>query len=148
MGFGTVINNHLLPVFFVYGLAFFSLGLAASLQYTEDSRFELRECLPALAAFGFLHGMSEWADMFSALGESYWTHLGSRILSIGGLYLGLASFAFLLDFGVGVTIPRIRDNNFRIVSRIGSLAFVVLVTWYGFSTHGSGAWLLNSNVVT
>jgi signal transduction histidine kinase/CheY-like chemotaxis protein len=147
MGFSTVINNHLLPVFFVYGLAFFSLGLAASLQCTKDSTFELRECLPTLAAFGFLHGMSEWADMFSALGETYWTHLGSRILSIGGLYLGLASFVFLLDFGVSAAIPRIRDTNFRIGSRSGSLAFVLLVTGYGLSTHLSGAWLLNSNVV-
>jgi signal transduction histidine kinase/CheY-like chemotaxis protein len=147
MGFSTVVSNHLLPVFFVYGLAFFSLGLAASLQYTKDSTFELRDSLPALAGFGFLHGMSEWAEMFSALGEAYWTHMGSRILSITGLYLGLASFVFLLDFGVSAAIPRIRATRFRAVSRAASLVFLLLVTGYGLSTHLSAAWLLNSNVL-
>jgi len=98
MNFVTIISNHLLPVFFVYGLAFFSLGLAASIQHAEDSTFRLRDCLWSLAAFGFLHGMSEWADMFKALGDAYWTHLGSRIITITGFYLALASFIFLLDF--------------------------------------------------
>jgi hypothetical protein len=65
MSFVTILNGHMLPVFFIYGLAFFCLGLTASLQHTERSTFELRKCLWALGLFGFLHGMSEWADMFS-----------------------------------------------------------------------------------
>ena len=149
MSFITIISNHLLPVLFVYGLAFFSLGLAASMQHTEDSTFELRDCLWSLAAFGFLHGMSEWADMFSALGETYWTHLGSRIISITGLYLGLVSFVFLLDFGVRAAHPSIRRPVWpRIVSRTVSLVFVLFVTLYGLSTGLSGNWLLNSNLAT
>jgi hypothetical protein len=83
MSFLTFVSTHLLPVFFVYGLAFFSLGLAASLQQTEGSTFELRDSVLALAAFGFLHGLSEWADMFAVSGDAYWTHLGSRIISFG-----------------------------------------------------------------
>jgi hypothetical protein len=53
MSFVTIISNHLLPVFFVYGLAFFSLGLAASLQHTEDSTFGLRIASGRLPFFGF-----------------------------------------------------------------------------------------------
>ena len=86
MNFVTAISNHLLPVFFVYGLAFFSLGLAASLQNTEDSTFSLRNCLWALAVFGFLHGTSEWADMFLTLGDAYWTPTGSMIIRTIGVY--------------------------------------------------------------
>ncbi len=147
MNFVTIISNHLLPVFFVYGLAFFCLGLAASIQHTEDSAFRLRDCLWSLAAFGFLHGMSEWADMFSALGDAYWTHLGTRIFSITGFYLALASFVFLLDFGVAAAAPH-ASKAVRIASRTGSLAFVLLVTVYGFSTDLNSDWLLNSNIAT
>src|SRR5260370_23666336 len=147
MNFVTIISNHLLPVFFVYGLAFFCLGLAASIQHTEDSAFRLRDCLWFLAAFGFLHGMSEWADMFSALGDAYWTHLGTRIFSITGFSLALASFVFLLDFGVAAAAPH-ASKAVRIASRTGSLAFVLLVTVYGFSTDLNSDWLLNTNIAT
>jgi signal transduction histidine kinase/CheY-like chemotaxis protein len=147
MNFVTVISNHLLPVLFVYGLAFFSLGLAASTQHTEDSTFRLRDCLWSLAIFGILHGISEWADMFKALGDAYWTHSGSTIITITGFYLASASFIFLLDFGVSAAAPRLfTANGGRIVSRTGSLAFVLLVTVYGFSTGFNGDWLINSNV--
>jgi signal transduction histidine kinase/CheY-like chemotaxis protein len=149
MNFVAVISNHLLPVFFVYGLAFFSLGLAASTQQTEGSTFRLRDSLWSLAVFGILHGISEWADMFKALGDAYWTHSGSTIITIAGFYLASASFIFLLDFGVSAAAPRLfPSNGVRIVSRTGSLAFVLLVTVYGFSTGFNGDWLLNSNVAT
>jgi HPt (histidine-containing phosphotransfer) domain-containing protein len=148
MSLVTIISNHLLPVFFVYGLAFFSLGLAASLQPTEDSTFGLRDCLWALAVFGFLHGTGEWADMFSALGDAYWTPLGSMIIKIIGFYLALGSFVFLLEFGVSAAVPQISASKaHRIASRTGSLAFVLLITLYGLSTHLSSDWLLNSNVL-
>jgi signal transduction histidine kinase/DNA-binding response OmpR family regulator len=142
-----VISNHLLPVLFVYGLAFFSLGLAASTQHADDSTFRLRDCLWSLAIFGILHGISEWADMFKALGDAYWTHSGSTIITITGFCLSAASFIFLLDFGVSAAAPRLfTSNGVRSVSRTGSLAFVLLVTVYGFSTGFNGDWLLNSNV--
>jgi signal transduction histidine kinase/CheY-like chemotaxis protein len=147
MNFLIFLNTHLLPVFFVYGLAFFSLGLAASLQQTEGSTFELRDSIWALAAFGFLHGMSEWADMFAVAGDAYWTHLGSRIISISGLYLSLASFVFLLDFGVSAVVSQTPGAKLpRIVSRTVSLCFVVLIVFYGLSSGWSTAWLLNANI--
>jgi signal transduction histidine kinase/CheY-like chemotaxis protein len=149
MTFLAFISIRLLPVLFVYGLAFFSLGLAASLQQTEGSTFELRDSIWALAVFGFLHGMSEWADMFAVSGDAYWTHLGSRIISIGGLYLGLASFVFLLEFGVSAVVSQTPESRLpRIVSRIVSVSFFVLTTLYGLSTSWSAEWLLNANIAT
>ncbi|MGC2401864.1 MAG: response regulator [Acidobacteriaceae bacterium] len=147
MSFISIVSEHLLPVFFVYGLAFFSFGLAASMQHAEDSTFELRDYLWLLAGFGFLHGMSEWADMFSALGDVYWTPAAARIIEITGLYLSLASFVFLLDFGAKAAKAQIPGRDWlRIVSRTGSLAFILSVTIYGLSTGLSKNWLLNSNV--
>jgi signal transduction histidine kinase/CheY-like chemotaxis protein len=143
----ALMTNHLLPVFFVYGLAFFSLGLAASMQHTESSSFELRNYLWSLALFGFLHGMSEWADMFASLGDAYWTHNGTRIIMVVGTYLALSSFLFLLDFGVCATASQSSTRRaFRTVSLSGSFVFVLLVTFYGVSTGLGNEWLLNSNI--
>jgi signal transduction histidine kinase/CheY-like chemotaxis protein/HPt (histidine-containing phosphotransfer) domain-containing protein len=148
MGLSTIIGSHLLPVFFIYGLAFFSLGLAAGLQHTEGSTFELRKYLWALTAFGFLHGMSEWADMFSALGAAYWSDLGLRIISLTGFYLGLTSFVFLLEFGVSATTLRTTGRNaFRTWVRIASVIFVVGVTVAGLFTGFNARFLLDSNVI-
>jgi signal transduction histidine kinase/DNA-binding response OmpR family regulator len=141
-----MISNHLLPVFFIYGLAFFSLGLAASLQNTEGSTFELRRYLWALTAFGFLHGLSEWADMFSALGEVYWGHLGAQIISITGFYLGLTSFVFLLEFGVSAALSRRASIGIGKLTRIGSLIFVVAISLHGIPSGFSGAWMTHDNV--
>jgi His Kinase A (phospho-acceptor) domain len=143
----TIISSHLLPVFFIYGLAFFSLGLAASLQHTEGSSFELRRYLWALTTFGFLHGLSEWADMFSALGEAYWGHLGARIISLTGFYLGLTSFVFLLEFGVSAALSHKANVVLQKVTRYGSLTFVLAVTLHGIPNAFSGTWMTHDNVL-
>ncbi|HET7089542.1 MAG TPA: hypothetical protein VFL17_12915, partial [Anaerolineae bacterium] len=54
-------------VFFVYGLAFFCLGLAVALESRRTSDLPLGRQLPWLAAFGFAHSLVEWADMFLLL---------------------------------------------------------------------------------
>jgi len=50
-------------VFFVYGLAFFSMGFAIALESRQSSGLRLAACLRYLAAFGILHSLVEWADM-------------------------------------------------------------------------------------
>ena len=50
-------------VYFIYGLAFFSLGLAVSLEARRASRLPLGRQLPWLGAFGISHGLVEWIDM-------------------------------------------------------------------------------------
>jgi len=64
-------HDHMLVVFFVYGLAFFLLGTAILLKQDKRSTLKLRSLLLLLAGFGLLHGASEWSDMFLALGETY-----------------------------------------------------------------------------
>ena len=140
--------SHLLPIFFVYGLSFFSLGLVVFLQHTANSSFELRRFIWLFAAFGCLHGMGEWADMFMALGSSYWTGLGLAILQMAGFCLTLASFILLLDFGV--SLVWLRNPAFvriRALTRLGSGLFLAVVLLYGMSTADKEAWTLNSNVV-
>jgi uncharacterized membrane protein YeiB len=51
-------------IFFVYGLAFFVLGLGIALQTWRQSRLHLARSLKWLAAFGITHGFYEWGDIF------------------------------------------------------------------------------------
>jgi signal transduction histidine kinase len=54
----------MIAVYFFYGLAFFSLGLAASLRLRHGEDMPLRSQIPWLAAFGFAYAAIAWLDMF------------------------------------------------------------------------------------
>ncbi len=54
-------------IFFIYGLAFFAMGLAIALESRRPSALLLSRPLRYLAAFGLLHGFVEWIDMWLVL---------------------------------------------------------------------------------
>jgi hypothetical protein len=64
---GTVHTFTFTLIYFLYGLAFFSMGLVTILEVgrCRDARF--RHALFYLAAFGVLHGIHEWYEMFHGL---------------------------------------------------------------------------------
>ncbi len=84
-------------VFFIYGLAFFAMGLAIALESRRPSDLRLSRPLRYLAAFGLLHAVVEWIDMWligpGATGPSA---PGLRILRLA---LFAASTAALAQFG-------------------------------------------------
>ena len=55
-------------VYFLYGLAFFSMGLAVWLESGRSSRLRLARAMGPLAAFAILHSLHEWLEMFQRLG--------------------------------------------------------------------------------
>lgn len=55
--------SNMVLVFFVYGLAWFSMGFAVYLTMGKSVGLRLRKSLPYLAAFGLVHGIVEWLDM-------------------------------------------------------------------------------------
>jgi signal transduction histidine kinase len=57
-------DNALIAIFFLYGLAFYSMGLALWIESVRASRLRFARSMRLLAAFGFLHGIHEWMDMF------------------------------------------------------------------------------------
>jgi hypothetical protein len=57
-------DNALIGIFFLYGLAFYSMGLALWIESVRASRLRFARSMRLLAAFGFLHGIHEWMDMF------------------------------------------------------------------------------------
>jgi hypothetical protein len=145
---GRLISDHILVVFFVYGLAFFLLGIAILLQPRQESAFNIGNSLWLLAGFGLLHGLGEWMDMFLTLGDTYWTPLGTEVIKIASFYFGAASFVCLLQFSLRIIFQNRSKYEFlELTALIASLLFLVAVTSYGISTGFSSQWLLLSQIL-
>lgn len=98
--------RNIITVFFFYGLAFFVMGIALALATRQTSEFRFALAIRPLAAFGILHGLHEWVEMFqkmaaltSGYAPSLWDELARLII------LGL-SFVMLLAFGVALLSPQ------------------------------------------
>ncbi len=84
---------------------FFSLGLVIALQSWRHSRLTLARTLKWLAAFGILHGLHEWADVFVPLQSRYLAAPAIDLLIFLQVFLLAASFACLFQFGVEMMRP-------------------------------------------
>ena len=142
-------SQHMLVVFFIYGLAFFSLGTAILLKEDKRSTLRLRSLLWLLAVFGVIHGIGEWSDMLLTLGETYWTPFLFRIIKTLGFYFGLGSFVFLLAFGVrSVALDKPKFKWLERAALVASLLFAVVVSQHGIRTGLSNQWYVTSGVLT
>jgi signal transduction histidine kinase len=92
-------------VLFVYGLTFFVMGFAVFLQSRRHSRLRLARDLYWLAAFGILHGIHEWGEMFIPIQASYTPRVFIHLLQTLQVVLLALSFVCLLMFGA-VTLER------------------------------------------
>ncbi len=91
-------------VYFFYGLAFFSMGLAIILEFGRSPMLAEARVLRPLAAFGILHGVHEWLEIFIL--QNTWLEIPLRPYWFW-LRLGLlaVSFASLVAYGVQVLRP-------------------------------------------
>ncbi len=113
-------------IFFFYGLAFFSMGLAILLELGRASDERLHHALIPLAAFGFIHGAHEWVEMLEILeilpGQSaaplFWTSSRIALLAL--------SFIALAAFGASLLSPNSR------IRRISLLVPLLLAAIWGF----------------
>lgn len=80
-------------VFFVYGLAFFVMGLAILSQPRKESNFEIANIFWLLSMFGLIHGSHEWMEMWVIIKER-----GLVLDLIKWLFLA-TSYYFLFEFG-------------------------------------------------
>jgi signal transduction histidine kinase len=88
----------LLLVYFVYGLAFFSLGMALIVEGSRSPAMAESQILRPLAIFGLLHGTHEWLEAYLMQSEAYGVTLPAW-LSWFRLLLLIISFIFLIIFG-------------------------------------------------
>jgi signal transduction histidine kinase len=113
-------------VYFVYGLAFFAMGLALTLEMGRSPRLAEKHLLRPLAVFGLMHGGHEWLEIFMTQAAWFgapfpvwleWTRVG--ILAI--------SFIPLLIFGILGFKPFNRLQRLEIVASIALLSVCMLL---------------------
>jgi hypothetical protein len=89
--------NYLL-VYFFYGLAFFSMGLLVIIEGGQASDPRLRSALRPLAAFGLLHAVHEWMEMYQLAGLPFGVST-SPAFNMTSYALLAFSFVSLAAFG-------------------------------------------------
>jgi signal transduction histidine kinase len=116
-------DKAIIGIFFCYGLAFYSLGLALMLESGRASELGLARSMRLLAGFGLLHGVHEWIDMIEReLDLHYHTALPLWLLYVQ-LALLVASFLALMAFGEHLLASNGRRVTWRIT--IGAALFYV-----------------------
>ncbi len=107
----------LIPVYFLYGLAFFSMGLMVAMEGGRSSDWRLRMGLRPLAVFGFVHAAHEWLEMFVLIGWGGDSRLYFLMhCALAFSFLSLAGFGSYLIFGsprtwrVVLTIPLLLET--------------------------------------
>jgi len=83
---------YIVPIYFIYGLAFFSMGLLVAIEGGRASDVRLRRALPPLAGFGLVHAAHEWMEMYVLMGHPT-TNLELSIM--WGIQLATLAFSFI-----------------------------------------------------
>ncbi len=97
------LQANIIPIYFVYGLVHFVIGVIVALEATRNSQLRLARALPFFAAFELSHGINEWIEMLSMISSAIPTvarePAWAEIVKMGWLAL---SFLFMFQFGVRV----------------------------------------------
>ena len=89
-------NQLTFVVFFIYGLAFFGMGITMALESGRSPALAQARVLRFLAAFGFIHGTHEWMESYLMQAEAFgatlpgwlpWLRLGFLVSSFVSLFL-------------------------------------------------------------
>jgi len=142
-----IFQLNVVALYFLYGLSFYTMGVAIALQYRSYSSFRLAYSLSLLAAFGVLHGLSEWGSVFIPAGVP---NLGIfptwKAIALQRL-LHAVSLFFLFCFGVKLIFDS-RGRNYWWFA-LPAAAFLTWLVQFAFFIPllGSGElmhWLLIS----
>ena len=93
---------YIVPIYFFYGLAFFSMGLLVIMEGGRASDVRLRRALPPLAGFGLVHAAHEWMEMYVLMRHplsdlELSIMLGIQLATLAFSFISLAAFgSFLL----------------------------------------------------
>ena len=93
---------YIVPIYFIYGLAFFSMGLLVAVEGGRASDVRLRRALPPLAGFGIVHAAHEWLEMYVLMAHpisnvEVTIVLGVQVATLAFSFISLAAFgSFLL----------------------------------------------------
>ncbi len=113
-------------VWFIYGLAFFVLGLVILVYPKKGSKFDLAQSIWMVGVFGIVHGLNEWLDMFIRIGGP----LPPNLLAWVRMFVLPASFFWLVQFGATILSQSVKRGRvlrmIPVLLAVGWLAIVLL----------------------
>ncbi len=113
-------------VYFIYGLAFFSMGLSMLMEAGRSPLFVRARVLRPLAVFGFIHGAHEWLEMF--LDKSDWL-IFQYPLFVDWARIGILTISFtaLALFGLRELQPQKRLDGRKAWYLWGGIVLYALI---------------------
>jgi len=113
-------------IFFLYGLAFFSMGVVVLLEGGRGGDHRLRHALRPLVGFGLIHGTHEWLEMFLVITAASIPALTQPLWE--GVRVAMLAFSFLslTAFGASLMSPT------EPIRRLSLLAPLVQAAIWGF----------------
>ena len=116
-------------VYFIYGLAFFGMGITMALESGRSPALAQASVLRPLAAFGLIHGAHEWMESYFMQAELFGTPLPDWLpwLRLGFLYTSFISL-FLYGFQMLLLVsPTISGKRRILYSVSGAYALFIIV---------------------
>lgn len=107
-GFPAFCQSNLPLIYGLYGLAFFVTGVIVALESGRNSQLALNRALPFLAAFGLIHGIHEWIEMFLLMTPD--TSTSPQTFEGISILLLAASFVVLVEFAT--RLMRLLDSKY------------------------------------
>jgi hypothetical protein len=132
---------YIVPIYFIYGLAFFSMGLLVAIEGGRASDVRLRRALPPLAGFGLVHAAHEWMEMYVLMGHPI-SDVELSIMSAVQLATLAFSFISLAAFGSFLLADTEVKRRLILLIPIGLQAIWVFGL-YDFRGQYAGATLWN-----
>ncbi len=124
-------------VYFVYGLAFYSMGLIMLREARRAPLFAEARVLMPLAIFGFVHGAHEWLEMV-LMKAAFFGIQDPQGLNWLRLVLLIASFTSLITYAIRVLQPQRNFWPRGFVIGISWLLAYILLVFIGINLDRSG----------
>ncbi len=139
----TSFDTVLFLVYFIYGLAFFGLGMALAVESGRSPALVDAKVLRPLAIFGLIHGIHEWLEAYLMQSDLYAASLPAWLPWFRLLIL-ITSFVFLAIYVVETFRLRpyhVKPGGYLLISILGAYVIFILtnaaqaihsasVSWY------------------
>lgn len=138
-----MIDQFAFIIYFIYGLAFFGMGIAMALESGRSPALAEARVLRPLSAFGLIHGTHEWLESYILQAQSLGTQLPTWLPWLRVVFL-MTSFSSLFLFAynlLNLTLPRSESRRFvHVVSFVLYAGTVLLNVFLAFRS-GNVPWL-------
>jgi two-component system, NtrC family, sensor kinase len=128
IGVTEMLSVYILYLF--YGLSFFVLGITIFTKDVHFSHLEVAKIIRLLGIFGFIHGIHEWAELYSIITKYYGSPVTGEQWHLLRVVIIGSSFYFLLLFGIQINRIVFPALCKRLESKTATISIFVMTTTF------------------